>query len=222
MVNTYGKVGQEFVDFCAVIDNSSRGKGRGRNLTNLLSLLGVYANAEQVLLTHAPSMKRAQRGDVKAAIAAKEAQEAATATAKVAKAAAAAQLKATSKARKGIDFRGDAYMDGKTKKVWCLKCKEGFNYTNWSAHCSKHHPLQSSDVDKLGKVDDEDNDGERKDDDAGQPKGSDAGLLRAGISDAVSTQKKAKTAAPGHRQKATSGDNGAQKAKKARVAPKGK
>ena len=87
---------------------------------------------------------------------------------------------------------------------------------------SIHHPLQSSDVDKLGKVVDEDNDGERKHDDAGQPKGSDAGLLRAGISDAVSTQKKAKTAAPGHRQKATSGDNGAQKAKKARVAPKGK
>ena len=68
----------------------------------------------------------------------------------------------------------------------------------------------------------EDNDGERKDDDAGQPKGSDAGLLRAGISDAVSTQKEAKAAAPGRRQKASSGDKGAQKAKKARVAPKGK
>ena len=132
-------------------------------------------------------MKRAQRGDVKAAIAAKEAQEAAAATAKVAKAAAAAQLKATPKARKGLDIRGNAYMDGKTKKVWCLKCKEGFNYSNWTAHCTKRHPLQSSDVDELGKVDDEDNDGKRKDDDAGQPKGSDAGLLRAGISDAVST-----------------------------------
>ena len=155
-------------------------------------------------------------------IAAKEAQEATAATAKVAKAAAAAQLKATPKARKGLDIRGNAYMDGKVKKVWCLKCKEGFNYSNWSAHCSKHHPLQSSDVDKLGKVDDEDNDGERKDDDAGQPKGSDAGLLSAGISDAVSTQKEAKAAAPGRRQKASSGDKGAQKAKKARVAPKGK
>ena len=54
VVNTYGKVGQEFVDFCAVIDNSRRGKGRGRNLTNLLSLLGVYANAEQVLLSAHP------------------------------------------------------------------------------------------------------------------------------------------------------------------------
>jgi len=51
--------------------------------------------------------------------------------------------------------------------------------------------------------------------------GSDAGLLCAGISDAVSTQKEAKTAAPGRRQKA-SGDKGAQKAKKAIVAPEGK
>ena len=102
-----------------------------------------------------------------------------------------------------------------------MKCEEGFNYSNWSTYCSKHHPLQSSDVDELGKVDDEDNDGERKDDDTGQPKGSDAGLPRAGISDAVSTQKEAKAAAPGRR-KATSGDKGAQKAKKARVAPKGK
>ena len=56
----------------------------------------------------------------------------------------------------------------------------------------------------------------------GQPKGSDAGLLSAGISDAVPTQKEAKKAAPGRRQKASSGDKGAQKAKKARVAPKGK
>ena len=105
--------------------------------------------------------------------------------------------------------------------MWCLKWNQGANYGGWSAHCSKHHPLQGSDVDELGKVDDEDDDGERKDDDTGQPKGSDAGLLRAGISDAVSTQKEAKAAAPGRR-KATSGDKGAQKAKKARVAPKGK
>ena len=73
----------------------------------------------------------------------------------------------------------------------------------------------------FGKVVDVD-DGARKDDATGQPKGSDAGLLSAGISDAVSTQKEAKTAAPGRRQKASSGDKGAQKAKKARVAPKGK
>ena len=159
----------------------------------------------------------------KAAIAAKEAQEAAAATAKAAKvaqAAAAAQLKVPSKVRKGLDIRGDVYTDAGAKKVWCLKCKKGINYSGWSTHCSEHHPVQGSDVDKLGKVDDDD-DGVRKDDDTGQLKCSDAGLLCAGISDAVSTQKEAKAAAPGRR-KATSGDKGAQKAKKARVAPKGK
>ena len=101
--------------------------------------------------------------------------------------------------------------------------QQGANSGGWSAHCSKHHPLQGSDVDELGKVDDDDDDdGERKDDDTDQPKGSNAGLFCAGIGDAVSTQKKAETAAPGRRQKASSGDKGAQKAKKARVAPKGK
>ena len=154
-----------------------------------------------------------------------EAQEAAAATAKAAKvaqAAAAAQLKVPSKVRKGLDIRGDVYTDAGVKKVWCLKCKKGINYSGWSTHCSEHHPVQSSDVDKLGKVDDDDDDGVRKDDDTGQLKCSDAGLLCAGISDAVSTQKEAKAAAPGRRQKASSGDKGAQKAKKARVAPKGK
>ena len=63
---------------------------------------------------------------------------------------------------------------------------------------------------------------ELSNDDTGQLKCSDAGLLCAGISDAVSTQKEAKAAAPGRRQKASSGDKGAQKAKKERVAPKGK
>ena len=42
----------------------------------MFSLLGVYANAEKVVLTHAPALKRAQRGDVVAAIAAKDAQAA--------------------------------------------------------------------------------------------------------------------------------------------------
>ena len=75
-VNVYGKVGQKFIDFCAVIDNINRGKGRGRVL---LSLHGVYANAGNVLLADAPSMKRAQRRDVHAAIAAEDAQDEAAA-----------------------------------------------------------------------------------------------------------------------------------------------
>ena len=74
-----------------------------------------------------------------------------------------------------------------------------------------------------GKVDD---DSERKDDDTDRP-----GHLCAGVGDAVSTQKEPKDgyrkkeangAAPGRRQKASSGDQGTQKAKKARVAPKEK
>ena len=78
-MNTYGKVGQEFVDFCTVVDNNNHGKGRGRDLTIFLSLLGVYANAEKVVLAHAPALKRAQGGDVVAAIAAKDAEAAAAA-----------------------------------------------------------------------------------------------------------------------------------------------
>ena len=61
------------------MDNNNRGKGCGRDLTILLSLPGVHANAEKVILAHAPALKRAQRGDVIAAIAAKDAQAAAAA-----------------------------------------------------------------------------------------------------------------------------------------------
>ena len=70
VVNTYGYVRQEFGDFCATIDS----KGRRRRLLTLFSLLDVYANAEQVLLAYTPSQSRAQREDVLAAIAAKEAE----------------------------------------------------------------------------------------------------------------------------------------------------
>ena len=45
----------------------------------MLSLPGVHANAEKVILAHAPALKRSQRGDVIAAIAAKDAQAAAAA-----------------------------------------------------------------------------------------------------------------------------------------------
>ena len=76
------------MDFASVVDCRSLGKARGRDLTNTLSLLGVYANAEKVVLTHAPALKRALRGDVVAAIAAKDAQ-AATNAAKEANAKAA-------------------------------------------------------------------------------------------------------------------------------------
>ena len=79
--------------------------------------------------------------------------------------------------------------------------------------------------DEFGKVDDDD-ENERKDHDTDRP-----GHLCAGVGDAVSTQKKpkdgyrkkeAKEAAPGRRKKASAGDQGTQKQKKARVAPKRK
>ena len=87
--------------------------------------------------------------------------------------------------------------------------------------------VQGPDVDEIGKVDD---DTKRKDDDTDKPQGSDAGHLSAGVGDAVSTRKepkdgyskKEKRAAPGRRKNASSGEQGTQKAKKAKVAPKGK
>ena len=163
---------------------------------------------------------------MKAAIAAKEAQEAADATAKAAKvaqAAAAAPLKVNSKVRKGVESRGDVYMKDGVPKIWCLKCKEDVNYGGWSAHCSRRHPVQGSDAEEHNNDDDGN---KRKADDADRP-----GHLCAGVRDVVSTQKKhkdgyrqkeAESAAPGRRKKASSGDQGTQKQKKARVAPKGK
>ena len=77
VVNTYGYVGKEFEELSAVVSQNNRGMNRGRNLIALLSLLGVFANAEKMLLAHAPSKKRSQRDDVIAAIAAKYAAAAA-------------------------------------------------------------------------------------------------------------------------------------------------
>ena len=112
---------------------------------------------EKVLLAHAPSMKRAQRGDVQAAIVAKQAQEAAAASAKAAKAAAdvAAPPKINSKATKCPEFRGAISVKNTVKKIWCLKCKEDVNYTGWSDHCKKHHPVNGTgDVGDHSKEDD--------------------------------------------------------------------
>ena len=63
VVNTYGCIGNEFKEFCAAIDDQKHGS-RGRSLGLLLSLLGVYANAEKVLLVHSPSSQRAQKHEV--------------------------------------------------------------------------------------------------------------------------------------------------------------
>ena len=119
VVNTSGKVGQEFVDICTVVDNNNR----GRDLTMILSLLGVFANAEKVVLAHGPTLKRAQRGDVVAAIAGKEA-EAAAAVANVANAEAKAlRENATPKQRpksaNRLDLRGDITCSDGNQLIFC-------------------------------------------------------------------------------------------------------
>ena len=139
MVNTYGKVGQEFVDFCSVVDNNTRGKGRGRDLTILLSLLGVYANAEKVVLAHAPALKRAQCGDVVAAIAARDTEAAAAAANNANAEAKARRENATPqqhpKIAKRPDLRGDITSTDGKQVIFCKGCNKETSYAAWSTHC---------------------------------------------------------------------------------------
>ena len=144
------------------MDNNSRGNGRGRDLTILLSLLGVYANAAKVVLAHAPELKRAQRGDV-AAIAAKDAEAAAAAANNANATAKALRENATPqqhpKIAKRQDLRGDiTCRDGK-QFIFCKGCKKETSYADWSQHCITHH----SKVNGKANADagDEDDDGSR-------------------------------------------------------------
>ena len=126
-------VGQEFRDFCAPIDS----KGRGRRLSTLFSLLGVYANSEQVLLAYTPSQSRAQREDVLAAIAAKEAkvdpsqeqplgQLRKAQPSKTGKARSPdSKLSSNPKPTIRPDLRGEiSGADGKNPNIFCLACKD--------------------------------------------------------------------------------------------------
>ena len=83
----------------------------------------------------------------------------------------------------------------------CLKCKEPVNYTGWSDHWTKKHPVDGPAIEK--------------DEGADRP-----GRRTVEAGGAASRKEAAKTAAPGRRQKAPSGDKGTQKTKKASVAPK--
>ena len=147
VVNTYGKVGQEFVDFCSVLDSNSCGKGCGRSLSNLLSLLGIYANAEKIILSHAPSRKRALNGDVLAAIAAKEAgakspplnPAAEDANAEATSSQESATQKTHPKSVRCPEFRGDITCVDGQKKIFCKKCKHSVSYNGWGQHCTAHH-----------------------------------------------------------------------------------
>ena len=51
VVNTYGKVGQEFEDFAAVtvVESNSRGRGRGRTHVSLTAANNVFSHVKQVV-----------------------------------------------------------------------------------------------------------------------------------------------------------------------------
>ena len=123
---------------------------------SLLSLLGVYANAEKVLLTHAPSQKRAQSGDVLAAMKAKEAEAARAApdapgrAARVQAPQGNATLVNLQKGVKCVDFRGEVTcIDGKWK-VYCKAYKEQISYANLSKHCKQEHADKDGNTDGNG------------------------------------------------------------------------
>ena len=86
----------------------------------------------------------------------------------------------------------------------CIRdSKEPVNYTGWSDHCTKKHPVDGPAIEQ--------------DEGANRPERN-----AAGAGGAAARKKDAKGAAPGRRQKALSGDKGTQKTKKASVAPKEK
>ena len=106
---------------------------------------------------------RAQRGDVIAAIAAKDAQAAAAAANGANAAAKALRENATPKqhpkSAKRLDLRGDiTCRDGK-QFIFCKGCNKETSYAGWSQHCITHH----SKVNGKANADagDEDDDGSR-------------------------------------------------------------
>ena len=134
-------------------------------------MLGVYANAEKVLLAHAPSSKRAQRGDVLAATAAKDG-EAAAVVPQVANRATVRQKKEHSKTQKCPQFRGVITVKNGEKCICCTGCNPHpeVSYAGRPQHCLKHYP----DVDPKTR---DDHDGGataskdgNKDKDGGEPK----------------------------------------------------
>ena len=130
------------------------------------------------MLTHSPSQKRAQCGDVVAAIAAKDAQAEAAAVARDAHAKVAAkdgpahasQEDATHcrkpKATRCPELRGAITFKKGKKKVYCIKCKHEVSYVGWGQHCSQHHPEKDPNTvaDQCRDSNDANDDSGRKDD----------------------------------------------------------
>ena len=122
----------------------------------------MYANAEQVLLAYTPSQSRAQREDVLAAIAAKEAEVASSQEqpegqlrqAQPSKAGKArspdSEVTSNPKATIRPDLRGEiSGADGKNPNFFCLACKAWKPYATFGRHCTINHKQNDSqDVDE--------------------------------------------------------------------------
>ena len=131
----------------------------------------------EVVLAHAPALKRAQRGDVVAAIAAKDAEAAAAAANNANATAKALRENATPqqhpKIAKRQDLRGDiTCRDGK-QLIFCKGCNKETSYAGWSQHCITHH----SKVNGKANADDGDKDDDDRSRSKPQPKAKD-GLRR--------------------------------------------
>ena len=139
VVNTYGYVGEEFKDFCSVIDTKKRGIVRGKSLVVLFSLLGVYANAEKVLLAYTPTKKRAQCEAVLKAVAAIES----ATPAHGARKASNAEKKWHPKTRRP-DIRCEVFDEKNGLRLKCSECNVTMAYGRWGRHLDDNHNENNS------------------------------------------------------------------------------
>jgi len=219
VVNTYGHVGQEFEDFCAVISEKKPGMNRGRSLVTLLSLLGVYANAEKVLLAHAPSKKRSQREDVIAAIAAKDAAVAAPRESirpGILQGSKEVKINRTAKKRPELKEPVPPADGGMVTHFRCKECEftriKPVFHKNWARHINDYHKEADNTQDDAGDKNDDGNDVEQD----GADQTDDVHPEEAAKPQKRYVPKRAEpaAAAPVRRRRDSAGDPGTQKAKK--------
>ena len=140
VVNTYGYVGEEFRDFCSVLNTKKvRGNARGKSLLKLFSLLGVYANAEKVLLAYTPIKKRAQCEAVLKAVAAIESANAGNGARKASNA-----EKTYHPKTKRPDIRCEVFDPKDGLKIRCTECNINMAYGRWSHHVDEKHNANKS------------------------------------------------------------------------------
>ena len=139
VVNTYGFVGEEFKNFCSAIDTKKRGIVRGKSLIVLFSLLGVYANAEKVLLAYTPTKKRAQCEAVLKAVAAIESATPAHGARKASNA-----EKTYHPRTKRPDIRCEVFDPKDGLKIRCTECNINMAYGRWSHHVDEKHSANKS------------------------------------------------------------------------------